>query len=525
MPWALYNRKNKQKHASGSRCWSCATVAAKGFRELSWPQLVSLVKTDNAMAKTLQVAKSVLAGARDGANWLEEQVFEEHCQTFRIEESFNLVSESDFEKIYNVKAKQPEVAKLFQNIPGLVGKDAAEKFIVMKEDERQPRKLILETSGTLNCQTRVMPSTEQLRAQQGKDLLAYLEQKRPGPKGLTLEGVKKAVEAAEAAAKATAAASPAEQTHVVAEPAPLAALEKDKDDEDEESEDIDMVQKPMMPGDEVPMTGQGKGKGRGKKGKAGRGSKRASDASVGGMKRPRLALSPKKPGLEEQSRPSVSVASVNAAGSSSSRGPSPGKSKYRGSKPSVVMDVDGEYQNQQYEKWLQSLSVHDTLGGTSMKTPLYQSDRIIKGLDQESAEYANLRAAMDKVKSAEKLLESFNTLSKTQREKDLDEVLGVNSELCPPSFQAVILRRAVRDLVANLSLDGIDAWAVMVNPFTKDAGSRSLESCPDQHATFKFSVVSVCVHCFRREHGMGPLHRKYLWEQRGVLNNFTSTPT
>eukprot|EP00971_Amphidinium_carterae_P336338 6472661-Amphidinium_carterae.1 len=426
--WALYNRKNRQKHPSGSRCWSCATVAAQGFREQSWSQLVSLVKTDEVMAKTFQIAKKVVGGCRDGASWLEEQVFEENSQTFRLQESFTLISESQFEQKHNVKAKHPEVAKLFQHIPGLVGKDAEEKFIIMKEDT--PRRLILETSGQLNCQTLVMPGKEQLRPQQGKDLLAFLEQKRPGPKGMTEEAVKKAVEAAEAATKA--AASVLEAAPVAAEPAPLASLATDgKKDDDDDSEDIDMVCKPMLPGDHAEAS-KGKGgkgnSGKGKKGRGGRGtgrgSKRASETSAHGVKKPRLQLSPKKAGGETSMLPSGTYASASAT----ARAASPGaKSKARTSKGSVVVDADGDYQNQQYEKWMQSLSVHDTLAGTSMKTPLYQASRILKGLDEESAEYANLNASIVRVQNAEKLLEGVSKFSIVERNSKLEDVLGGNS--------------------------------------------------------------------------------------------------
>eukprot|EP00971_Amphidinium_carterae_P034493 678950-Amphidinium_carterae.1 len=50
-----------------------------------------------------------------------------------------------------------------------------------------------------------------------------------------------------------------------------------------------------------------------------------------------------------------------------------------------------------------------------MKTPLDQSSRVLKGLDEESAEYANLNTAITKVQNAEVLLEGFSKFSIVER--------------------------------------------------------------------------------------------------------------
>eukprot|EP00971_Amphidinium_carterae_P346579 6488140-Amphidinium_carterae.1 len=421
--WATYLKtRGGKKTATGYQCQSCATVAAVAYRDKQWHEVVSMVKASDVVAETFRVAKAVLAGTKE-RKWLTETVQEEAANKCKVVESYVILDEGEFEEVYGLKlGKHPTLQSLFQPIPGL----GEQKWLVIKDPQTPLRKLVVERSAEVACYTHIMSPTDMLRPLQGHDLQKYLSEER-GKHQPSLYNSSKSkvhmyakIDEMVAAAKAVPdpAAAPATPE---AEPAPLAGDSPQSNEEIENN-----VAQPLMPSLSL-GTAAGKGKGKGKtksKSKSNKGKRgRIWSAGTLDTKRARGAASASDAArvAEDVSNTTEEFERHTIARTTAAR--------------SIAGASTAHHTQQQYEKWLAALSVHDTLSGIPMKNTLYQAGRIQKGLDDSSGEHASLSAAMKTVTTCEKLV-NLKALTVADRTEKLEEVLGVQggNELLPPSF-------------------------------------------------------------------------------------------
>ena len=472
--WANVLKRKHAEIAVDNQCWSCATVAARAFHGRKWSDIVSQVKTSETFAETFRVAKQVLAGSST-PSWLPERVQEASSSSCKMQVSMVLMTEEEFQDEHNLKlSSHPDLQMLFVAIPGF----GDTKYLALKDPEAPHRRLLLEQGVEVASKVQIMSEKESLRPEQGKELVRFIqkEKSRHEPslaKAMTFADMKAMV------VKAKAAAEKHKEEEIkaeVKEEAPLASPKRGGQREQSEKEDVAMglcpdspdrmvsrVRAPLVPGLTDPDAAAKKGKGAGKQ-KKGAAKGKASPKSV-----PKSRPAKAKPGVAKAARwkPSVKREFEPGTAGSSSGGTDPPGKRQTHSKASTTASRagDADYDQEQYDKWLQALSVPSALDGVSMKQPIYQSARILQTLDEASAEYANMACARETVVMAEELRAKFYSYSPAERDKMMDRVLtGESGNDIPFAFKEKVLTQKVRDTMAKVSVSSVPAWVMMVTP-------------------------------------------------------------
>ena len=254
---------------------------------------------------------------------------------------------------------------------------------------------------------------------------------------------------------------------------------------------VSKVEGPLMPGLVQDARKGDKGKGKGKKGKKDKKDKRVqghwkaarnkgtlSAVEQAAVKKEKKNLETKKKPLDQMGPKCARDSGVVKEESSSSSAP-PTKRTCVGGKGSTASRAgDAEYDQEQYDKWLEALEVCDALGGSSMKVPLYQAARVLLKLDTASGEYANMATARENVLMAEKLRDQFHVLPGKERVKMLESVLaGQSGDDIPFVFKEKLLTQAVRDALSKLTSESVSTWVNMVRPGLGSGGFRLEEGC------------------------------------------------
>ena len=132
----------------------------------------------------------------------------------------------------------------------------------------------------------------------------------------------------------------------------------------------------------------------------------------------------------------------------------------------------------QADKYLVQCNTTDALLGASMKTPLYQSDRILKAMKEHDEfaesmeEFLKLQARRELVEQCELLSAKLYGMSEPEAKKILSSVCAQVDEL-PVGFMMKILVHKVKNMSLSTNAQ-IEAWASVVEIQAKPATDGSL---------------------------------------------------
>ena len=116
----------------------------------------------------------------------------------------------------------------------------------------------------------------------------------------------------------------------------------------------------------------------------------------------------------------------------------------------------------QYQKYMCKLNPSDALTGSAMKSPLYQSQRLLQNMDPAKQEYIEMESLRQLVQACEQLHEGLFSLPEKQRVELLEHVCSLVDPL-PLPFQLKLVILTARD-AKLFSSEGVKHWLATVLP-------------------------------------------------------------
>ena len=164
---------------------------------------------------------------------------------------------------------------------------------------------------------------------------------------------------------------------------------------------------------------------------------------------------------------SASVASASAPEHMSTTTVGDGSKRY-------TRQAIAKRRQRQAETYTEKLCPFRALAGESMRGPVYQAVRTLKGLEssgkREGSEYIELQARLTFTQLCEKMSDLPSMSPTAEREAELAQVISQVSPL-PEDFQLAILETRVKEL-ALTSKEAVTQWLNMISPRPPAEGGR-----------------------------------------------------
>eukprot|EP00971_Amphidinium_carterae_P328039 6459721-Amphidinium_carterae.1 len=327
VPWASRTRRGNQP--VGNRCQECANVLKRAWPEIEFEQAMLKKDSSKEFQEELERAIRVYRGAK--ADFPRQTVGQENKVGFIVERPLRFLSTTDFEELY--KCKPTDLSLPVETLEIKPGKKLT--GVVIQEEMPKPGIPIRAFyQANLTLETRFQTADEQLRPDQGADVLNVLDNQWKLPKqmrnwkdeqSMTVDGLqalakeyidKKKAEAADR--EATAAAAPTTGEEAGEEAANGDEGDNATEDEDEESEDEILDTTTSLSLIAAPPKAKAKGRGKGKTSTKGKFKKGAALKRLSAS----VVAAPSKAGtvVKQQGSPSRSGRSVVSAAQGSSSG-------------------------------------------------------------------------------------------------------------------------------------------------------------------------------------------------------------
>ena len=466
----------------GNQCGDCRVLKETAWPHLSWETMVIRVEAEAGFAKEVQNALSVLQGLCERR--FRKQSFDtEQGLEVLLEKRLILMGEAAFEKEFKVKAKE-----VGADVVCLMSEEGEEiKGVLMQEDTAAHRHVIVRSRVSTCLRSHLMAPSEQLRAEQGKDLQKWYEQDlvRQRPRSMSTPqsfAEMKAKVAAYVQKKAEERAfrekekeelakleqQRAQQPDMPSGPIPVKSeIEEQEASEETESEDEGRL---LLPSE----MHKGKRKKGGKGGKAGgKGGKKGLQGSKdsGQKRRKTEAASHVVPAPTPAPPPSsAKPASVRSGKHSDNSGRSAAATRMTQRRAALAGCSPSEKRTQDMEYYMEWVSVDDLLACKSLGNAMHQAERKLKSwVDEDpelehSAEYVQLKQHLDIGRQAEKLATEMGKLSKQDRDNLMEQVMPHATNLTA-QFQSDLLGAICRDHTYKSKAD-VEMLLAMVWPQT-----------------------------------------------------------